>query len=180
MKADVVGLKEALRDLNKLDRELRKEINRDIQKIVKPIAKIIDERIPKESPLSGWQTSGGKKPWAPKKMTVRTDARAPRRRLNQPNHSVLSVVRIASQGAAVAIADMAGKAGGSGARSRTPNQFRRPNFAKVLTARLGPPSRFVWKDVNEMVKEANDNLKPVIKRVEDALNRSLANTYRSF
>jgi hypothetical protein len=31
-----------------------------------------------------------------------------------------------------------------------------------------------------MVKEANDNLKPIIKRVEDALNRDLANTYRSF
>ena len=178
MKADVVGLKEALRDLNKLDRELRKEINRDIQRVVRPIAKILDERIPKTPPLSGWQTSGGKKPWNPKKFTVRTDARAPRRRPGRPMHPVLSVVRIASTGSTVAIADMAGKAGGVVSR-RQPN-MQRPNFSKVLTARLGPPSRFAWRDIDEMVKEANDNLKPIIKRVEDALNRDLANTYRSF
>ena len=178
MKADVVGLKEALRDLNKLDRELRKEINRDIQRVVRPIAKILDERVPKASPLSGWQTSGGKKPWNPQKFTVRTDARAPRRRPGQPMHTVLSVVRIASTGSSVAIADMAGKAGGVVSR-RKPN-MQRPNFSRALTARLGPPSRFAWRDIDEMVKEANDNLKPIIKRVEDALNRDLANTYRSF
>jgi len=179
MKADVVGLKEALRDLNKLDRELRKEINRDIQRVVKPIARTLDERVPKAPPMSGWQTSGGKKPWNPKKFAVRTDARAPRRRPGRPMHTVLSVIRISSAGSSVAIADMAGKAGGSGTRSRTPMQYRRPNFSQVLTARLGPPSRFAWRDVDDMVKEANKNLKPIIKRVEDALNRNLKNTYRS-
>jgi hypothetical protein len=178
MKADVVGLKEALRDLNKLDRELRKEINRDIQTIVKPIAQMLDQRVPKAAPLSGWQTSGGKKPWAPRKFAVRTDARAPRRRPGRPGHSVLSVVRISSQGAAVAIADMAGRAGGN--TSRRDPRFRRPNFAPALTAQLGPASRFAWRDLDDTVREANENLKPIIKRVEEALNRDLSNTYRSY
>ena len=34
MKAQVVGLKETLRDLNKLDKELSKEIRKDIRKTV--------------------------------------------------------------------------------------------------------------------------------------------------
>jgi hypothetical protein len=177
MKADVVGLKEALRDLNKLDRELRKEINRDIQKVVKPIAQMLDQRVPQGPPLSGWQTSGGKKPWAPRKFTVRTDARAPRRRVGAPSHITLSVVRISSQGAAVAIADMAGRAGGN--TSRREQKYRRPNFASALTAQLGPPSRFAWRDLDATVREANENLKPIIKRVEEALNRDLSNRYRS-
>jgi primase-polymerase (primpol)-like protein len=33
MKAQVVGLKETLRDLNKLDKELSKEIRKDIRKV---------------------------------------------------------------------------------------------------------------------------------------------------
>ena len=40
MKAQVVGLKETLRDLNKLDKELSKEIRKDIRKTVKPLLSI--------------------------------------------------------------------------------------------------------------------------------------------
>ncbi|MGA1505566.1 MAG: hypothetical protein ACO37V_03215, partial [Ilumatobacteraceae bacterium] len=58
MKAQVVGLKETLRDLNKLDKELSKEIRKDIRKTVRPLVDAINASVPAGAPLSGMAHSG--------------------------------------------------------------------------------------------------------------------------
>lgn len=54
---EVVGLKEAFKELNAIDKKLRRQITRDYKAIVEPIARdaraAIDQ-IP-EQPMSGWQ-----------------------------------------------------------------------------------------------------------------------------
>jgi hypothetical protein len=75
MKAQVVGLKETLRDLNKLDKELSKEIRKDIRKVVQPLADAITASVPAQAPLSGMAHSGRTGWQNRKKVAVKLDTR---------------------------------------------------------------------------------------------------------
>jgi hypothetical protein len=177
MKAQVVGLKETLRDLNKLDKELSKEIRKDIRKVVQPLADAITASVPAQAPLSGMAHSGRTGWQNRKKVAVKLDTRKPRRYLNRPGRTITNVVRVTTKDAPTAITDMAGKAGGGA--SRAPQSRRRPNFSRALTARLGPPSRFMWATAEDKIQDVQKEMDPIIKRVERIMNRDLANTYRS-
>ena len=177
MKAQVVGLKETLRDLNKLDKELSKEIRKDIRKVVQPLADAITASVPAQTPLSGMAHSGRTGWQNRKKVAVKLDTRRPRRYLDRPGRTVTNVVRVTTKDAPTAITDMAGKAGGGA--SRAPQSRRRPNFSRALTARLGPPSRFMWATAEDKIQDVQREMDPIIKRVERIMNKDLSNTYRS-
>ena len=177
MKAQVVGLKETLRDLNKLDKELSKEIRKDIRKVVQPLADAITASVPAQAPLSGMAHSGRTGWQNRKKVAVKLDTRKPRRYVGRPGRTITNVVRVTTKDAPTAITDMAGKAGGS--QSRAPQSRRRPNFSRALTSRLGPPSRFMWREAEDKISDIQRDMEPIIKRVEQAINRDLKNTYRS-
>ena len=75
MKAQFVGLKETLRDLNKLDKELSKEIRKDIRSTVQPLADAINNSIPGGAPLSGMEHNGRTGWHNRKKVVVKLDTR---------------------------------------------------------------------------------------------------------
>lgn len=52
---EIVGLKEALRALNKIDRSMRLQVTRDYKEIVAPMVADIKAEIPSSPPLSGWK-----------------------------------------------------------------------------------------------------------------------------
>ena len=175
MSIQTVGLKEALRDLNKLDPALRREIGKNIRTIVKPVADLINQRVPGAAPLSG-MNHGGRTGWQRRKpVAVKLDTRKPRNHPNRPFRDIVSVVRVGTKDAPTAITDMAGKAGG--ASSRRGIQYRRPNFATALSTRLGPPSRFMWRDIDNQIEIVVRELEPIMKRVEDEINRDLKVKY---
>jgi hypothetical protein len=58
---EVVGVKDALRELNDIDKKLRRQITRDYQEIVKPLVNTGKSLVPKTAPLSGMERS-----WTPK------------------------------------------------------------------------------------------------------------------
>jgi len=177
MKAQVVGLKETLRDLNKLDKELSKEIRKDIRKVVQPLADAITASVPSGAPLSG-MAHAGRTGWEKrKKVAVKLDTRKPRRYVNRPGRTTVNVVRVTTKDAPTAIVDMAGKAGGG--KSRREAKYQRPNFARALTAQLGEPSRFMWRTAEDQLQNIQDDMKPIIERVEKIMNKDLKNTYRS-
>lgn len=170
MSIQVKGLQESLRVLGKVEPELKRQFAKDVQRIVRPLKTEIDSRIPRQAPLSGWDHNGAKG-WNPKKVSVRTDTRLPRRRPGSVGTSTLNVIKITTKGSSVAIADMAGKA--NGASSRRSPKYQRPNFARVLTARLGEPSRFMWRDVEDSIRLITDELEPLVKQVQQAANQEL-------
>jgi hypothetical protein len=59
---EVVGVKEALRELNDIDKKLRRQITKDYQQIVKPVVDAGKQLVPSRAPLSGmdrsWTPSG--------------------------------------------------------------------------------------------------------------------------
>jgi len=170
---EVRGLQESLRELRRLDPELRKEIGRDIQRLVKPVAQEINRSIPTTAPLSG-MNHAGRTGWVNRRnVAVRTDTRRPRRAPSErPGTSTVSVVKIATRGAPVAITDMAGRAGGN--QSRRGAAYQRPNFAAALTTALGrPASRYVWADLESKTTDLENELRAIVKRVEDETTRAL-------
>ena len=54
---EVLGLKEALRELNTIDKKLRREITRDFKQIVQPVITDAKQMLPSGAPLSGMARS---------------------------------------------------------------------------------------------------------------------------
>jgi hypothetical protein len=89
--------------------------------------------------------------------------------LNATTTSVpVNIVRITTKGAPVAIADMAGKAGGT--TSRREPKYQRPNFGRALP---GDPSRYMWKNAEKTIgsveREMNDTIKRVVRDANNEL-----------
>ena len=57
---EVAGIKEALRELNNIDKKLRRQITKDYQEIVKPVVMDAQALVPPAAPLSGFERS-----WTP-------------------------------------------------------------------------------------------------------------------
>lgn len=169
MTMQVKGLGETLRDLGKVEPELRKELNRRIRTVVKPVLDQINNDIPKQAPLSGMEHNG-RTGWANRRNAVlKIDARRPRRNVNAVSTSKqVSLVKIITRGAPVAIADMAGRAGGS--RSRRDPKYQRPNFATALP---GDASRYMWKDADAKLRVIEAEMRPVVEDVVRQANREL-------
>jgi hypothetical protein len=66
---EVAGVKEALKELNDIDKRLRRQITKDYQKIVQPVVSKGKQLVPKEAPLSGmdrsWTPQGASSPVLP-------------------------------------------------------------------------------------------------------------------
>ena len=172
MTAQVKGLGETLRDLGKVEPDLRRTLNREIRNVLKPLVTDINARIPATPPLSG-MAHNGRTGWANRKTSViKIDARRPRRNINAVSTSTpINIVRIITRGAPVAIVDMAGKAGGSS--SRREQKYQRPNFALALNAQLGDASRFMWRDIDTKLGPVITEMEKVVADVVQQANREL-------
>jgi hypothetical protein len=177
MTIEVKGLAETLRELGKVEPDLRRTLNREIRNVVKPLVDDINSRIPGDAPLSGMEHQG-RTGWANRKTSViKLDARRPRRNINATSTTKpVSVVRITTRSAPVAIVDMAGKAGGT--KSRRDVRFRRPNFSTELAGRLGDPSRFMWRDIENRLGPTLAEMEKVVAEVVRQANQELMKVRR--
>jgi hypothetical protein len=130
----------------------------------------INKSIPKSPPLSG-MAHNGRTGWPNRKNAlIKIDTRKPRRGLNDsPRVVPVNLVRITTQGAPVAIADMAGKSGST--VSRREAKYQRPNFGSALP---GEPSRFMWKNAEKTIGNVEREMNDTIDRVVRKANIELA------
>lgn len=164
------GLKEALRDLNKVNPALRRQMSKELLGVVREtlVAPIVDS-IPTSSPLSGMDHSartGWRAANQQKGVIAKVDTRKARRRNLQQGADWESVgtVVVRTKTAALAIADMAGR-GPNQTRNSNPKKAR-PDFADYLTSKLGRgPSRFVWHAGERNIDITTARLEPIIERI---------------
>jgi hypothetical protein len=132
---EIVGLKDALKNLNKLEPSLRRGITKEYKEIVSPVVQEAKANIPK-LPLSGWQyswtTKSGFKmlPWDSNKANKLVKAGVSGKKVKefQGRNSNLAVFFIRWSGMVDTIFDM----GRNGIMSRN------------LSAKWGKPSRVMW------------------------------------
>jgi hypothetical protein len=173
------GLKEALRTINSINPKLRKAYGKQIRELGKVVVDAITPLVPSSSPTRGmdgpWRT--GWKNGQTKNIVVKTNTRKARKRNIEKGaqYETIGTITVGTKGAALAIADMAGKAGNRGRGGPR----ARPNFAGVLNDKIGRgPSRMVWAGGEKAIPDFQKALEPVIKEVIFEANKELMKVNR--
>jgi hypothetical protein len=166
MNVTITGVKETLREINKVEPELRKEIVSDFKQIVAPVIAQIKRALPVEPPLSGFarswtQGNNAKTPWIGATVTKTVTAKVDTRKRGNS----LAVMKIVMKSPAGAIADMAGKKGGDTPQGRI--------MIAALERRYGRASRFMWPSYIDQAQEIEANIERVVEKVAEATTRRL-------
>ena len=158
---EVVGLKEALRTLNKIDKSARREVTKDYRKIVDPVVKDAKAHIPKQAPLSGFKypmkKGDDQKPlWTGREATaVRAYVSGKKPRTFGAYTSSLGVFGIRWNLASAALFDM----------SSNYETRQGQSMIEVLNRTFGKPSRIMWKAWERSHNGVEEGMRELINRV---------------
>ena len=167
----IAGLKEALRELNDIDKKARRDLTRDYQRVCKPVIDAAKAAIPRTAPISGWErkwtTKSGRQmlPWsgsvAAKFVKAKVSGKKPREYNGQMTN--LAVFSIAFAGSINTVYDLAGRTNGGATKAGQ-------NMIRGLEARKGRASRVLWP-----AYEANkDEVEQEVARIIDDLMREVS------
>jgi hypothetical protein len=159
----VFGVKEALKELNSIDRNLRKDINARAKDIAKPAIDGIKNAYP-DKYLSGMQRNWTQR-GRPKFPYDQAKARKGVQLKIDTSKKNVSVIRIQQMDAAAAIIDMAGKQGGRNAQGG--------RFVDALGAMFGPPSRVMWPGYEKNGTEVVLRMTKVVEDLMQQVNKNL-------
>jgi hypothetical protein len=162
-RVEVFGLGQALKDLNKIDKVLRRDITKDYKRVTAGLVSDIQSAIPLNYPLSGWQRQWNLRgqyevfPWP-------------------TNHSVKAYINTKAPkevfGGKVNLSTFAVKWLGAAASFFDFSESNRMGAA--LTAKYGAPSRVVWKQYEANKSELEVEMARIVDRVGEALSRDLS------
>jgi hypothetical protein len=128
------GVKEAVKELRKIDPELRKQFNKDAKAVVRPVVDAAKGDYPSEF------LSGMLRPWTQNGVAkfpyVQTKAKSGVKLKVDTRGKAVSIISILQNNPAAAIVDMAGKKGGGSPRGEV--------FIANLTKKFGNASRIMW------------------------------------
>jgi hypothetical protein len=167
----VYGIKEALKELNKIDKSLRREITRDYKEIVKSVIDDAKAAVPAAAPLSGmnrrWKTKSGYEiigdgGWSQAIAQKFLVAKISTRRVKeyQGNKVNVGTFRLVWSGIANQTFDIAGR------KSSNP-------LARALSERWGSASRVMWPSYEKNKSQVDDEMLRLCERVMDEVNRNL-------
>ena len=171
---DYAGLKDALREIGKIDPALRRQITKDIKSAMDPLVSAIKDSIPSTPPLSG-QKGYSRTSWKneQKNVVVKVDTRKARKRNLSAGaqYESIGTVKITAKGAALSMTDMAGR-GPNQTRNKNP-ALARPNFADALTSKLRSPSRFMWARSDDYLDEITRRVDLIVQEVMSETNKRI-------
>jgi hypothetical protein len=185
---EIYGVKEALKELNKIAPTLRRQITKDYKKVVAPVIKDAQSIVPTLAPMTGmeggWKTKSGYEMlpasgWTGIKARTMYSARINTRRVKEfrGNLENVGTFSITFKGLINTVFDIAGRKS-----SGTVNQFSRvgshgklvgtvggPQMIAVLNSRYNRGSRTLWpsfeRNRNEVEKQMTQIVEDVMKQV---------------
>ncbi len=170
---EVVGIKEALRELNKIDKVARRQITKDYKELVAPVINTAQSLTPSAPPLSGmgyrWNPGnrGDVFPWdgvkVDKGMKAFVSGKKPRQFGGFTSHLATFGIRWSAPGADVA--EMSGKGNVPTAKGR--------EMVQALSARYGQPGRFLWKAYTQHQQDVLAGMERLVKDVMRQVNERL-------
>ena len=181
----VVGLKDALKTLNKTAPALRREITKDYKRIVQPLIDEAQKITPTIGPVSGMDRSGWKfasgyevlpqSGWNGVKAQKSFQAKISTRRIKEfrGNLENVGTFRMVWKGFANTVFDMAGRSssGQIGNPSRMGSHGRKvgtvggPQLIAILRGRYGSASRTVWPSYERNKTILDDEMTRLVERV---------------
>ena len=158
---DVVGAKQAIIGLRKLDPELRKEFNRNVRDVVKPVVDEMKRAYP-QMPLSGMRRG-----WRPgdRFQAFPYDQRRAQRGVRykiDTSRKAVSIIRIQQSDPGTVIFETVGRRGST-------------SFSRRLSAFAGPATRVIWpaweKNETRVQAEIRKLVLDAARTVEKGLDR---------
>ena len=154
----VIGLKDALAELKRVEPQLRKELTRSIKGDAAPLVNAARELVPIGAPLSGMRT--GKFAWSAKARSGIGIKMGGRARGNE-----FTILSLRQNNGVGQIFDMAGKKGGSSKKGEA--------FIAALSARFGRPSRSMWPAAEKALPQVTEAITATIDEALGDINRRL-------
>jgi hypothetical protein len=164
---EVLGLKEALRELNTIDKKLRRQITRDFKRIVQPVLGKAESMLPTNAPLSGMSRS-----WIGRSGADIMSWNDARVRRNIKAFTSGKKVRIGPSGFKQNLGVFGIK--WLGPQASALDMLAKGTLGENLTDRFGPPSRIIYRAyasasenvelqvhelVNKVMKETNNAMR---------------------
>lgn len=163
---EVVGLKEALKELNTMDKKLRREITRDFKKIVQPVLGKAESMLPNNAPLSGMSRS-----WIGKSGADIMSWNDARVRKNIKAFTSGKKVRDAPGGFKQNLGVFGIR--WLGPQATTLDMLAKGVMADNLTDRFGPPSRIIYKAYDSASDEVEQQVKDLVNKVMKLTNNAM-------
>lgn len=174
----IVGLKEALRELNQLNPKFRREVTKDFQKICKPVIETAKQNLPTRPPMSGW-AKGWKTPsgfemlppggWsgaaANKFIKAKVSGKRPRQYAGRMQDATVFMIRFA--GMVNTVFSVAGRDNPQG------NSEAGAQMIRVLEHRYGKPSRVLWPAYEANKAEVEREVMELTRKVMAEVGRDL-------
>ena len=193
---EVAGVKDALRELNDVDKKLRRQITRDYQEIVKPVVSQGKSYVPDKAPLSGmnrsWTPQGSSQPVLPfggggsrePRRPSRADMNFPggRRQMGrwlQWKHGIRGYVSGKKprtfNGYTKNLATFGIRWQGPAAvlfdTSATPSTPQGARMVSALNSRYGRPSRVMWRAYESADDKVQRELRDLVNRIMESVDR---------
>jgi len=154
----IAGVKETLRELQKMEPDLAKEIKKDFKQIVDPIVKDARTQVV-ALPLSGFARNwkaGKLLPWSQSAVGKSIIARFS----NRKRGNALAVFSVTMKSPAGTIFDMAGRSSSN-------------RLAAALDQLYGRASRLMWPTYERHADAVNENVAKLAEKIADETNRRL-------
>jgi len=169
---EIVGIKEALAELNKIDKVARREITKDFKRIMYQIEQDAQSRIPLGAPIKGFNrawTIRGKYRILPWEMnvndTIISGVSGKRPKMFGGYLQNLATFFIKYKGPTSILFDMSGKG-----PVPTPQG---KNMVQGLTDKYGAPSRVLWPAVEANKDDIEYRTKQLVERVMEYVNEGI-------
>jgi hypothetical protein len=159
----VVGIKDALKTLNRIDKSLRREITKDYKRLTQNVVDDAYQAIPLGPPLRGmarmWKVRSGAEllPWGQfnQRVIAKINTKRVKEYAGQNVNLATFVVRWENPDAALFDFLSTGRLG------------------KQLDIEFGQPSRVMWKSWERNKDDVNARMTELVKRVMDATSKEL-------
>jgi hypothetical protein len=158
MSIEVVGLKSALAELNKIDKKLRRQITTDFKQIVDPVIVEARRNIPDQAPLSGMARS-----WTGNSGAELMNWQANKVNKNLKAFTSGKKVRDAPGGFRQNLATFGIRWGGP--QATLFDMARKGKLSDALQARYGSPSRVIWRAYESQSAVVDTAVRDLVNRV---------------
>lgn len=163
----VIGIKDALKQINSIDPKLRRAITKDYKNIVDPIVKTAQQAYPELPPMSGWsrpyKSLGA---WDAGKVKKGVQAKVNTRKARNKNFAAgasfetIGTFIVYQKTGWGSIFDMAGR------NSTSP-------MVEVLNSRFGKSSRTMWPAYEQNKEQVDQEMQGLVKQVMHEVDRYL-------
>lgn len=158
----VVGYREAVRDLKKVDPQLQRDLNKTMRRAAAPLVEGVRRRLPQSAPMSGW-TSGR---YAYDASIARRGVKAQVGGRASTRRSVWPLLAVTQKDAGGSVFDIAG-------RRSAGNSPQGQAFIRTLNNRYGRASRSMWPGVEKNMEAVQKEVLAAIDDTAKTINRSL-------